>query len=82
MFRLSPKDFLTIRNEWVKDEHGTRYGFPGNYSGHAIGMTHNFSETMQIRPEIGYYRSYNANAFDNGANKDMVLYGFDFTIRF
>jgi hypothetical protein len=82
MFRLSPKDFLTVRNEWVKDENGTRFGFPGNYSGNAIGLTHNFSETMQIRPEIGYYRSYNANAFDNGANKDMVLYGFDFTVRF
>ena len=31
------------------DEHGTRYGFAGNYSSHTIGLTHNFSPVLQIR---------------------------------
>lgn len=82
MFKVSDKDFFTVRNEWTQDEHGTRYGFAGNYSSHAIGWTHNFSPILQIRPEVGYYRSYNSTAFDNGARNDMWLAGFDFTWRF
>jgi len=32
MLQLSDKDFLTVRNEWMNDENGTRYGFKGNYT--------------------------------------------------
>jgi hypothetical protein len=82
MFRLSKSDFLTFRNEWVKDEHGTRYGFPGNYSSNTIGLTHNFNSVLQVRPEIGYYRNWNGPAFDNGKRTDLWLYGGDVTYRF
>ena len=82
MFKLSDKDFLTFRNEWTKDEHGTRQGFPGNHSSNSIGLTHNFSFVFQVRPEIGYYRNWNTPAFDNGGRRDMWLYGLDMTFRF
>jgi hypothetical protein len=82
MLKVSDKDFFTLRNEWVKDEHGTRYGFPGNYSSNSIGFSHNFSPVFQVRPEIGYYHSWNASAFDNGARNNLLLYGFDMTLRF
>jgi hypothetical protein len=82
MFKCSDKDFVTFRNEWVKDEHGTRFGFPGNYTSNAIGLTHNFNSLFQVRPEIGYYRNWNNPAFDNGARKNMLMYGLDVTMRF
>lgn len=82
MFACSKKSFITVRNEWVKDENGTRYGFPGNYSSHAIGYSHNFNSLFQIRPEVGYYRSYNVPAFDNGTRQNQVLVGLDMTLRF
>jgi hypothetical protein len=82
MLQLSPHDFLTVRNEWTKDEHGTRYGFPGNYSSNTVGITHNFTPLLQVRPEIGYYRSWNVRAFDNGTRNNMLLAGFDVTLRF
>jgi hypothetical protein len=80
--QLSKKDFIVVRNEWMKDEHGTRYGFAGNYSSHSIGWTHFFTPSLMIRPEFGYYRNYNTPAFDNGLKKDMYMGGFDMTIRF
>src|SRR5262249_25106857 len=49
MCQLSKSDFLTFRNEWAKDEHGTRYGVAGNYSGHAIAWTHHFNALLPIR---------------------------------
>jgi hypothetical protein len=82
MFHLSRKDFITVRNECWKDQDGMRSGFPGTYSSHAIGLTHNFSPVLQIRPEIGYYRNWTMPAFDLGTRKDMVLCGFDVTLRF
>lgn len=82
MFMLSKKDFLTLRNEYWKDTDGERSSFPGNYSSHAIGWTHNFSEIWQIRPELGYYRNWDNPAFDLGAKKGMVLFGADITMRF
>lgn len=82
MFKLGKQDFLTFRNEWVKDENGTRYGFAGNYTSNSIGLTHNFSPLFQVRPELGYYRNWDNAAFDNGASKGMFLLGFDMTLRF
>jgi len=82
VWQWSKKDFFVLRNEWMKDENGTRYGFAGNYSSHSIGWTHNFSPTLQIRPEFGYYRNWNTPSFDNGGRKDMFMGGFDVTLRF
>jgi hypothetical protein len=81
-YAFSKSDFLVLRNEWMKDEHGTRYGFAGNYSSHSIGWTHFINPLLMVRPEIGYYRNYNTPAFDNGLKKDMWLAGFDVTLRF
>jgi hypothetical protein len=82
MFHLSRKDFITFRNEWWRDEEGERSGFPSTYTSNAIGLTHNFTPWLQIRPEIGYYRSWNVPAFDLGTRKNMLMCGFDVTLRF
>jgi hypothetical protein len=82
VFTLSKTDFLTVRNEWWKDERGMRSGFPGNYTSHAIGWTHNFNEVLQMRPEIGYYRNWNEPAFDLGTKQGIWIAGLDATLRF
>jgi hypothetical protein len=82
MFMLSHKSFLTVRNEWWRDEDGMRSGFPGTYTSHAIGLTYNFRPEFQVRPEIGYYRNWTQPAFDLGTRQGMVLCGFDVTLRF
>jgi hypothetical protein len=79
---LSPRDFITIRNEWWKDTDGERSGFPSTYTSNAIGLTHNFTDVWQIRPEIGFYRSWTVPAFDLGTRKNQVMAGFDVTYRF
>jgi hypothetical protein len=82
MFMLSKKDFITFRNEWWRDERGMRSGFPGTYTSHAIGLTHNFNAVLQIRPEVGYYSNWTNPAFDLGTRHGIWLYGFDTTLRF
>ena len=79
---LSKKDYITVRNEWWRDERGMRSGFPGTYTSHTIGISHNFNEVFQVRPEIGYYRNWTEPAFDLGTKKGIWIYGFDTTLRF
>jgi hypothetical protein len=40
------------------------------------------ADSIQFRPEFGYYRNWNTPTFDNGQRKDMFMAAFDFTIRF
>lgn len=82
LFKTSDKGFFTLRNEYWRDVDGERSGFPGTYTSHAIGFTHNFNELVQIRPEIGYYRNWKQKAFDLGKRAGMILAGFDLTVRF
>jgi hypothetical protein len=82
MLKLSDKAFMTVRNEWMKDENGTRYGYAGNYTSNSIGFTYNVNSVLQVRPEIGYYRNWNNPAFDNGQRQEMLMGGFDVTMRF
>jgi hypothetical protein len=82
IIQLGKQDFITIRNEWWKDTDGERSGFPGNYSSHSIGLTHNFTPEIQIRPELSYFRSWTVPAFDAGTRKNQFMVACDFTIRF
>jgi hypothetical protein len=82
MFAVSKRDYFTFRNEWWRDEDGERSGFPTNYSSHTIGLSHQFNKVLMIRPEFGYYHSYDVAAFDLGKRKDLFLGGLDVTIRF
>jgi Putative beta-barrel porin-2, OmpL-like. bbp2 len=82
MFMLSPKSFLTLRNEYWRDEDGERSGFPGTYTSHTVGVTYNFTPSFQVRPEIGYYRNWTMPAFDLGTKQGIVIAGLDVTLRF
>jgi hypothetical protein len=52
MLALSKKDYITVRNEWYRDETGYRLGVPGNYTSHTIGIRHYFNDVFIVRPEI------------------------------
>jgi hypothetical protein len=82
MFALGKNDYLTIRNELWNDPQGERTGFPSLYSSHTIGWSHNFNAVFQIRPEIGFYHSYQNRSFDLGTTRNMIMGGFDVTWRF
>jgi hypothetical protein len=81
-FAVTRKDYITVRNEWWKDERGMRSGFPGTYTSHTIGIAHYFNSQFFVRPEIGYYRNWTNPAFDLGTKNGIWLYGFDMTLRF
>jgi Putative beta-barrel porin-2, OmpL-like. bbp2 len=82
MYAISKRDFFTLRNEWWRDEQGERTGFKTNYSSHTLGFTHQFNNVLEIRPEVGYYHSYDAHAFDLGKRNFLWMGGLDVVFRF
>ena len=82
MFQLSKRDYMTFRNEWYNDQRGERTGFATNYTSNTFGISHQFNDLVMIRPEIGFYHSWNVPAFDLGKKSNLLMYGFDFTVRF
>src|SRR5260370_11189004 len=82
MFETTKKSFITVRNEWWRDEEGEGSGFATNYSSHTVGFTYQLSPSIMVRPEVGYYHSYNAKAFDLGKRDYAVIGGLDVTLRF
>lgn len=82
MVQVAKRDFITVRNEWWRDDRGMRAGIAGHYSTHAIGLTHQLNDVVMIRPEVGFYRCYTRPAFDLGTEKNLYLVGADMVFRF
>jgi hypothetical protein len=82
MFALGKNAYWTLRNECMHDTTGFRYGAPGWYTSHSIGLSYNFNSMLQVRPEIGYYRNWNNAVFDNSHLRGITVVGFDCTYRF
>jgi len=82
MFAVTQRDYFTVRNEWWRDERGMRSGFASNYTSDTIGLSHQITDSLMIRPEIGYFHSYDAKAFDLGKRNYQWQAGVDFTIRY
>jgi hypothetical protein len=83
LIQICKRDYITVRNEWFCDEEGERFGFPrARYTSHTVGLCHNFNKYFQVRPEIGYFRSWTVPAFDLGTKHGLLQIGSDFTMRF
>jgi hypothetical protein len=70
--QLTPKDYLSIRNEYFDDIAGQRTGFKTRYTEHLIGWGHWIGSTILFRPEVRFERSYDVPAYDNGTKKNQL----------
>ncbi len=66
-YKVSPMDNISWRAEYFDDINGQRTGTKTAYFNYAMGWQHWFSPTIEIRPEIAWYNSLNAPAFQTSA---------------
>ena len=69
---INPKNYISIRNEYLDDMVGQRTGTKSRYSEHLLGWGHWIGTTILLRPEIRYERSYDAPAYDLGHKKNQL----------
>ena len=67
-YKVSPLDNLTVRLEYYDDQQGQRTGAKTRYSDFGLGWQRWFSPQVEIRPEVTYYRSWDAPAFNGNFN--------------
>jgi hypothetical protein len=67
-YKASPLDNISYRAEYFDDVEGQRTGTKTAYFETGIGWQHWFSPQIEIRPEVSYYKSLNADAFNGNAN--------------
>jgi hypothetical protein len=63
---------LPLRAEWYDDMEGQRTGVKTRYVDVAGSWQHWLSPQIEMRPEIAYYRSLDANAFNGDANAGIA----------
>jgi hypothetical protein len=81
-YKVTPRDNTTWRVEFFDDQNGQRTGFKTRYFNNAIGWQHWFSPSVLIRPEIAYYTSLDADAFDNGKKDRLTVFAPDIIWKF
>jgi Putative beta-barrel porin-2, OmpL-like. bbp2 len=67
-YRPTTLDNISYRIEYFDDQQGQRTGVKTAYIETGIGWQHWFSPQIEIRPEVSYYKSLNANAFNGNSN--------------
>ena len=64
-----PLDNFSFRPEYYADNQGQRTGTPTDYYEFSLGWQHWFSPQVEVRPEIGYYRSVDGVAFNGSPSR-------------
>ena len=76
-----PLNNFSFRPEYYADNQGQRTGTPADYYEFSLGWQHWLSPQIEMRPEIGYYRSINAVVFNANpthgipANENHTYFG-------
>ena len=87
-YQVGPRDAITIRNEIFNDLQGQRTGFKTLYSEHLLGWAHWFGDTITVRPELRFEKSYSAKAYDNpsgavyGGQNHQLMFAIDAIFHF
>jgi hypothetical protein len=71
-YRVTSLDNISLRTEHYNDEEGQRTGTRTRYADFGLGWQHWFSPQIELRPEVTYYKSYNAPAFNGNPNATPI----------
>jgi Putative beta-barrel porin-2, OmpL-like. bbp2 len=71
-YQFSPLDNISFRPEFYDDMQGQRTGTKTRYVDFGLGWQHWFSPQVEIRPEVTYYRSLDAPAFNGNFNAGIA----------
>jgi hypothetical protein len=67
-----PLDNISLRPELYDDAQGQRTGTKTSYVELSLGWQHWLSPQIEMRPEIGWYQSLNASAFNGDSNAGIA----------
>ena len=80
----SPKDYVSIRTDYLGDFQGFRTGFPTAYFSETVAYVRYLTPLIMFRPELRYETAINKgiNPYDNGTRHQQWTLAADLVIRF
>ena len=67
-YQFTPLDNISLRAEYYDDQQGQRTGVKTRYASAALGIQHWLSPQFELRPEVAYYKAFDAPAFNGNGN--------------
>jgi hypothetical protein len=82
--KFTAKDFWSFRTDYMNDQRGWRSGFPTAYGSVTFGVTHKFSDSLELRPELRYEQAFRGGItpYDNGTKATQTSLGMDLIQNF
>jgi len=71
-YQFSPLDNISFRPEFYDDMQGQRTGVKTRYLNFGLGWQHWLSPQIELRPELDYDRSLNADAFNGYSTRGIA----------
>ena len=81
-YRLTPKDYLSFRNDMLNDLRGQRTGFPTLYTETTLSWNHWIGDVITFRPELRFDHSWTVPAYDGGHARNQLTFAGDVIVHF
>jgi hypothetical protein len=80
--QISPKDYLSIRTDFLDDMKGQRTGYKDRYEEETLMWGHWVGSTVLFRPEIRFDHAYDRPAYDNGTRRNQFTFAMDVIFKY
>ncbi len=80
--QLSPKNYISIRSDYLDDIKGQRTGFKTRYAESTLMWGHWVGSTILLRPEIRFDHAFDRPAYDNGTRSSQFQLAMDVIFKF
>jgi hypothetical protein len=80
--QLSPKNYLSIRTDYLDDMKGQRTGVKNRYAEETLMWGHWVGSTILLRPELRFDHAFDRRAYDNGTRQSQFQVAMDVIFKF
>jgi Putative beta-barrel porin-2, OmpL-like. bbp2 len=81
-FKVDDSSYMTFRTDYMADPRGWRSGFAGSYGSLTLGYVKHVTDTLTVRPELRWERSFDQPVYDNGTRSNQWSLNADLIQRF
>lgn len=81
-YKIQNDNFMSFRTDYLDDPSGQLSGFSTAYMSWTLGLTHFFTQNIEVRPEVRYETAFNATPYNNGTKANQALFIVDAIVRF
>jgi hypothetical protein len=80
--QVSPKNYVSLRSDFLDDMKGQRTGFKNRYAEETLMWGHWVGSTVLLRPEVRLDHAFDRRAYDDGTRQGQFQLAMDVIFKF